>query len=57
MFLPKSGYVPGIVVKPRKKVRVWDFIKGFEHSTLYFPRSFRREIRKISKKIPFFWLP
>ena len=30
LVLPKSGYVPGLVVNPRKKVREWDFIKGFE---------------------------
>jgi len=40
--MPKSGYVPGLVVNPRKKVvvwgryvvGVWDFIKGFEHSQI-----------------------
>ena len=25
---------PGLVVNQRKKVRVWDFIKGFEHSQI-----------------------
>ena len=34
LVLPKSGYVPGLVVNPRKKVRVWDFKKGFEYSLI-----------------------
>ena len=34
LVLPLSGYVPGLVVNPRKKLRVWDFIKGFEHSLI-----------------------
>ena len=31
---PKSGYVPGLVEKSENKVRVWDFINGFEHSLI-----------------------
>ena len=34
LVLPKAGYVPGLVINPRKKIRVWDFIKGFEHSQI-----------------------